>query len=338
MASRTACVGHNGAMQRIVVLSGGVGGARFLEGVRAARPDADITVVANTADDLWIFGVRVCPDLDSIMYTLGGGIDPERGWGRAAESWNAREELAAYGASGSWFGLGDRDLATHLVRSQQLREGIPLSAVTRTLCDRWQPGVTLLPMTDSPVETHVDIADEDGVRSVHFQEYWIRYRAQVALRGLRYQGVEAATPGPGVVEAISAADAVLFAPSNPVVSIRPILMVSGIAEALRATAAPVVGVSPIIAGGHVHGMADQLLTGLGHEVGAAAVAEFHGAREAGGVLDGWLVDDSDADQLERLTAGGITARSVPLYMRDEVTTRTLAADALALAGELTEVV
>jgi LPPG:FO 2-phospho-L-lactate transferase len=171
--------------RRITVLSGGVGGARFLQGVLRliARTGADttVTVVANTADDIWLHGLKVCPDLDTVMYTLGGGIDAERGWGRTDETWRVKEELAAYGVGPTWFGLGDRDLATHLVRTQMLDAGYPLSAVTAALCRRWQPGVELLPMTDDRVETHVVIDDpESGERrAVHFQEYWIRHRAEV---------------------------------------------------------------------------------------------------------------------------------------------------------------
>lgn len=158
---------------RITVLAGGVGGARFIRGLRRARPDADITVVGNTGDDITLFGLRVCPDLDTVMYTLGEGIDDAQGWGRAEESFTVKDELAAYGAEPQWFGLGDRDIATHVLRTQLLAAGQPLSAVTATLCARWQPGVRLLPMSDQPIETHVvieDAAAENGQRVVHFQE------------------------------------------------------------------------------------------------------------------------------------------------------------------------
>src|SRR5690349_3423293 len=170
---------------RITVLSGGVGGARFLQGVlrlieRVGAP-SEVTVSAKTGDDLWLHGLKVCPDLDTVMYTLGGGIDLERGWGRTAETWHAKEELAAYGVEPTWFGLGDRDLATHLVRTQMLDAGYTLSQVTEALCRRWQPGVRLLPMSDDRIETHVVIDDpESGERkAVHFQEYWIRHQASV---------------------------------------------------------------------------------------------------------------------------------------------------------------
>lgn len=319
---------------RITILSGGIGGARFVSGVVAAAPDADVTVVANTADDIWLHGLRVCPDLDSLMYTLGGGIDPERRWGRADETWSAKEDLAAYGEGPDWFGLGDRDIATHLVRTRMLREGRGLTAATAHLCERWQPGVTLLPMTEDEVETHLDAVVEGEPRHLHFQEYWIRYRAGVPFTALSYDGVETSTPAPGVTAAIAGADVVLVAPSNPVVSIGPILAVPGLADALRSTSAPVVGVSPIIGGGAVRGMADQLMGGLGREISAAAVAETYGSRRDGGLLDSWLVDDQDADAVDRLSPTGVVARAVPLFMDDDATTRQLAEDAITLGLEL----
>src|SRR5690349_20123473 len=210
---------------KIVVLAGGTGGARFLRGVRSAAPEAHVTVVVNTGDDVTMHGLRICPDLDTVMYTLGGGIDEERGWGRAGESWTVKEELAAYDADPSWFGLGDRDLATHLIRTRMLDAGFPLSEVTTALCARWQPGVTLLPMSDQCVETHVVLPDpETGRRhAIHFQEWWVRLRAEPEPSAFVQVGVDAARPAPGVVEAFAAADAVLLAPSNPVVSIGTIL-------------------------------------------------------------------------------------------------------------------
>jgi LPPG:FO 2-phospho-L-lactate transferase len=320
---------------RITVLSGGIGGATFVGGLLdEVGADADVTVVGNTADDIWLFGLKVCPDLDTLMYTLGGGIDPERRWGRADETWSVKEELAAYGAQPTWFGLGDRDVATHLVRTQMLEAGYPLSEVTRALCVRWEPGVTLLPMTDDRVETHVVIEDEGQRSAVHFQEYWVRLRAAVPAHGVVMIGIDEARPGPGVLEAIAEADVVLVPPSNPVVSVGPILAVPGISDALRATKAPVVGVSPIIGSGAVRGMADQLLTGLGVEISAGAVGALYGSRSGDGVLDGWLVDTSDESQLPAVAAAGLEGRAVPLYMSDAGTTRTLAADALALAREI----
>ncbi len=331
---------------RVTVLSGGVGGARFLRGLLHAlgsdeavgqeqeAPSA-VTVVANTADDIWLHGLKVCPDLDTVMYTLGGGIDEERGWGRRGETWHAKEELAAYGVEPTWFGLGDRDLATHLVRTQMLEAGYPLSQVTAALCERWQPGVRLLPMSDDRVETHVVVDDPgapSGQRAVHFQEYWVRMHAAVPARAVVPVGVEEAAPAPGVLEALREADLVLLPPSNPVVSIGTILAVPGVREALHTTAAPVIGLSPIIAGQHVRGMAAQLLEAIGVEVSAAAVAEHYGARGRGGLLDGWLVDTADADQVARVGDAGIACRAMPLMMSDTTATAAMVRAAFDLAG------
>ncbi len=325
-----------GLPSRVTVLSGGVGGARFLQGVlrlvERTGADTSVTVVANTADDIWMHGLKVCPDLDTVMYTLGEGIDTERGWGRQRETWNAKEELAAYGVEPSWFGLGDRDIATHLVRTQMLNAGFPLSAVTAALCQRWQPGVELLPMTDERVETHVVIDDPDSGerRAVHFQEYWVRHHAAVLAHDVVPIGIEEAEPGPGVLDAIREADVVLVPPSNPVVSVGTILAVPGIRDALVSTKAPVVGVSGIIGQDHVHGMARQLLGVIGVEVSAAGVAEHYGARSAGGVLDGWLVDTDDEASASRVEAAGIRCRAVPLWMTDHDITADMVVAALDL--------
>jgi LPPG:FO 2-phospho-L-lactate transferase len=329
-------------MQKITVLSGGMGGAKFLQGLlhgiaggtlSGVAPDAAVTVVANTADDIWVHGLKVCPDLDTVMYTLGDGIDLERGWGRRAETWSVKTELAEYGVEPTWFGLGDRDVATHLVRTQMLDAGYPLSQVTEALCRRWQPGVTLLPMTDDRVETHVAIADPDapsGRRVVHFQEYWVRLRASVPAETVLFVGLEEATPGPGVIDAITDADLVVLPPSNPVVSVGTILGVPRVREAITATRAPVVGLSPIVGGTHVRGMAEQMLTSIGVEVSAAGVGLHYGARSAGGVLDGWLVDERDAAQVGRLEEAGLAATAVPLMMTDHDATAAMAAAAIDL--------
>jgi LPPG:FO 2-phospho-L-lactate transferase len=313
---------------RITVLSGGIGGARFLTGLKQVTDrDRDaITVIGNTADDIWLFGLRVCPDLDTVMYTLGGGIAEDRGWGRADESWHAKEELAAYGIEPTWFGLGDRDLATHIVRTQMLQAGYPLSAVTEALCTRWRPGVRLLPMTDDRIETHVVIADESaegGRRAVHFQEYWVRLQGPTAYDVVPV-GAPDAAPAPGVIPAIAEADVVLLPPSNPVVSVGTILAVPGVADALRSTPATVVGVSPIIGGAPVRGMADRLLPVIGVDVTAAGVARHYGARAAGGLLDGWLVDSADEHEVGGLEEHGIATVARPLLMRDPATTRDIA--------------
>ncbi|MCD4525339.1 2-phospho-L-lactate transferase [Nocardioides sp. cx-173] len=333
-------------LKHITVLSGGMGGARFLQGLLhgiatgvlpGVAPDAQVSVVANTADDLWVHGLKVCPDLDTVMYTLGDGIDLERGWGRREETWSVKTELAAYGVEPTWFGLGDRDVATHLVRTQMLDAGYPLSAVTEALCRRWlvpvHPRLRLLPMTDDRVETHVAIADPDapsGRRVVHFQEYWVRLRASVPAESVLFVGLDEATPGPGVLDAITDADLVVLPPSNPVVSVGTILGVPGVREAVRATGAPVVGLSPIVGGTHVRGMAEQMLTSIGVQVSAAGVGLHYGARSQGGVLDGWLVDERDAAQVERLTDAGLACRAVPLMMTDHDATAAMAAAAIDL--------
>jgi len=313
---------------RITVLAGGVGAARFLRGLKAAAPGAEITVIGNTGDDITLFGLRVCPDLDTVMYTLGGGISEEQGWGRADETFRIRDELAAYGAGPSWFTLGDRDFATHIVRSQLLAAGKPLSEVTRLLCARWQPGVQLLPMSDDTIETHVLI--DDGQRSVvHFQEWWVRLHAAVPAVAITAQGADSATPAAGVLAAIADADFVLFPPSNPVVSIGTILAVPGIRAA--AAAKTVVGVSPIIGGAPVRGMADACLSAIGVRTSAVAVAAHYGAD----LIDGWLVDEQDKAAADDPELTGIEVRALPLYMRDLAATRAIAQAAIDLARDLT---
>jgi len=338
-----------GALRRITVLSGGVGGARFVRGLLhgiaagtlpGVAADAEVSVVANTADDWWIHGLKVCPDLDTVMYTLGDGIDPGRGWGRREETWHLNEELAAYGVDRTWFGLGDRDLATHLVRTEMLEAGYPLSQVTEALCRRWLSPVfggrvRLLPMTEDRVETHVVVHDPEeasGRRVVHFQEYWVRLRAEVPAEAVLVVGQDECTPGPGVVAAITEADLVVLPPSNPVVSLGTILGVPGVREAVATTAAPVVGLSPIVGGHHVRGMAEQLLAAVGVESSAEAVGRHYGARGSGGVLDGWLVDERDDDALAGLREAGLRAAAVPLMMTDDEATAAMAAAAIRLAG------
>ncbi len=328
---------------KVVVLVGGVGGARFLLGVKAAlgmppvgpAPESphEITALVNTGDDVWMHGLRICPDLDTCMYTLGGGIDTGRGWGRAGETWAVREELAAYNADPTWFGLGDRDIATHLVRTRMLRAGYPLSEVTAALCHRWQPGVRLLPMSDDRVETHVvaDIPDGDSVerKAVHFQEWWVRYHAELPAQSIVPVGAEESKPAPGVLAAIADADAVVLAPSNPVVSIGTILAVPGIRAALRAAKARVVGLSPIVSDRPVRGMADACLTAIGVPTTAEAVGRLLGARKdsTDGILDGWLVHTTDTADVP-----GVDVRSVPLLMTTTAATADMARAAFDLAG------
>ncbi len=313
----------------VVVLAGGVGGARFLSGLRAVvHPPDRITAVVNTGDDLTLHGLRICPDLDTVMYTLGDGIDADRGWGRAEETWTVKAELAAYDAEPGWFSLGDRDLATHLVRTRMLDAGFALSAVTAALCARWQPGVVLLPMSDQRVETHVVVDTGTGTRALHFQEWWVRHRAELPAREFVQVGVADAQPAAGVLEALATADVLLLAPSNPVVSIGTILGVPGLRAAVRESAAPVVGLSPIIGAAPVRGMADKCLPALGVPTSAEGVGRHYGARGEDGVLDGWLVHSGDSADVP-----GVRVRAVPLLMTDPAATAAMATAALDLAVE-----
>jgi len=327
---------------RITVLAGGVGAARFLRGLKAEVPDADITVIGNTGDDITLFGLHVSPDLDTVMYTLGGGISEEQGWGRDSDTFTVLAELSAYRAGSGWsgpdwFNLGDKDFATHIVRTSMLAAGQPLSAATAALCERWRPGVTLIPMTDDWTETHVLLAGDghpdgrgpDGSgRTVHFQEWWVRLHASVPAVGITVEGAAQARPAPGVLEAIEAADVILFPPSNPVVSIGAILAVPAIAEAVRAKT--VVGVSPIIGGAPVRGMADACLAAIGVAATAGAVAAHYGPQ----LLNGWLVDEQDKAAVDAPELAGITVRALPLYMTSLAATATIARAALDLAQDL----
>jgi LPPG:FO 2-phospho-L-lactate transferase len=324
---------------QITALAGGVGGARFLRGLRThldrtpALADSSLTVIGNTGDDVTLFGLRVCPDLDTLVYTLGGGVDEDQGWGRADETHVVQGELAAYGAQPQWFGLGDRDFATHIARSQWLGQGRTLSEVTALVAGRWglpDQRVTLLPMTDSPVETHVVVADEDGTtRAVHFQEWWVRMRAAVPAQRFIAAGMDRATAAPGVLDAIRQADLVLLPPSNPVVSIGIILGVPGVRDALRGTTAPVVGVSPLIGGAPVRGHADACLQAIGVDSTTEAVAGLYGD-----FLDGWLVDTTDAPGGGRGFPRGVEVRSRPLWMRDVERAAEIAGASVELGREL----
>lgn len=331
---------------QVTVLAGGYGGARFLSGLRAvlgedqpahqgapATAAHDIAAVVNTADDIVLHGLNISPDLDTVMYTLGGGLDAERGWGRSDEAFRTNEELQAYGLPNTWFGLGDRDLATHLVRTQMLAAGFRLTDVTSALGVRWEPGIRILPMSDDRVETHVVINDDEGRRAIHFQEWWIRHHAEPLAEEFVQVGAETAAPTPEVLEAIAGADAVVLAPSNPVVSIGAILAVPGMLDALQATKAPVVGISPIIGGRALRGMAEQCLTAIDVPATAAGIARHYGSRGSGGVIDGWLVAPQDSAAAVELADSDIRVRAVPLLMTDPAAAAALAAAALELATE-----
>ncbi len=307
------------------VLAGGVGAARFLRGLAAVAPPEDVVAIVNVGDDLELHGLRICPDLDSITYWLGGVVHPTQQWGRVHERFTVAEELARFGHE-PWFTLGDRDLAVHLHRTARLREGVPLSVVTEEISRGFGVEQRLLPATDDPVETRIHTTDG---RDLHFQEYWVRERAAPEVAAVRLAGGDDAEPGPWVVEALLDAEAVLVAPSNPVVSIGTILAIPGIAAALRTTAAPVVGISPIVGGTVVRGMAHKLLPAVGAEVSAAGVARHYGPA----LLDGWVVDERDAAAVPEVEALGIRCVATDTIMDDVEVAASLACTCLELAQE-----
>lgn len=335
---------------RITAISGGVGGARFLRGLvhhldgreGPSSPDDEprLTVIGNTGDDITLFGLRICPDLDSVLYTLGGGVDEGQGWGRDGDTREVMAELSTLGAQPQWFGLGDRDFATHIARSQWLGQGHSLSEVTARLAERWglpRQGVRLLPATDTPIETHVVLDDPEhpaedgspGEQAVHFQQWWVEQRAAVPAKRFTVAGLSAAAAAPGVLESLRTADVILLPPSNPVVSIGIVLGIPGVRDALRGSRAPVVGVSPIIGGAPVRGHADACLAPLGVEVSAAGVAGLYAD-----FLDGWLVDSVDRDQAGARYPGRAAVHDRDLRMRDVDTAADIAGAALDLALDL----
>ncbi len=305
----------------VVALAGGIGAARFLRGLVHTVDPAQLVVVANTGDDLRVHGLHVSPDLDTITYTLGGGVHPEQGWGRAGETLTVATELRDRYGRPDWFTLGDRDLATHLVRSELLAAGASLSAATAEIARAWGLGFRLLPMTDDPVATRIRTADG---RDLHFQRWWVGERAAPAVERVWLQGAEAARPAPGVLDAIVEADTVLLCPSNPVVSIGTVLAVPGIRDALRDVR--VVGVSPIVGGVVVRGMADRLLPAVGAEVSALGVARLYGD-----FLDGWVIDQADDGLAAEVAALGVEVAVTDTVMRDARVSQALARTALALA-------
>lgn len=307
---------------RVVALAGGVGAARLLSGlVGIVEPDA-LVIIGNTGDDLTVHGLRVCPDLDTVCYTLGGGHHRVQGWGRAEETFTVAGELAARYDRPTWFQLGDRDLATHLLRHDLLTAGHTLSEATAVIARAWGVPGRLLPMSDAEVTTRIHTTDG---RDLHFQEWWVRERGVPDVAEVRFDGVRRASPAPGVLEALAAADIVILCPSNPVVSLGPILAVRGIRDALARP--KVVGISPIVGGQVVRGMADRLLGVWGAEVSAAAVAGLYAD-----VLDGWVLDRADAGLAEGLTAAGVDVAVTDTIMRDAATTTALARTALQLAA------
>ena len=306
-------------------MAGGIGAGKFLRGLVRVVDPRRVTVVVNTGDDIELHGMHVSPDLDSVMYWLGGVMDRERGWGRAGETFRATEEMARLGAEGAWFGLGDLDLATHLIRTTALRAGSGLAAATADLCRRFGIASRILPMTEDAVTTRVRVRAGGGdTFDLHFQDYWVRRGAQDDVVAVSYEGAAAASPAEGVLDAIAAADVVVLCPSNPIASIDPILAVPGIRGAVRARAPAVVGISPIVGGAPLRGMADRLLPAAGVEVSAAGV----GGRYRD-LLGAWVIDERDRDLLPRIEALGIRAVVTDTIMRDDAASERLARTALS---------
>ena len=304
----------------IVALAGGVGAARLLEGLVAVAPNA-VTAVVNTGDDIELHGLHISPDLDTVTYLLGGGSDRERGWGLADETWTAMAALGRYagddiGGHGSWFSLGDQDLATHLYRTGRLDEGASLSAVTAEIARAWKLDAVLLPMTDDRVETRVAVAGEG---EMGFQEYFVGRRHSVPITGVRFAGVESSTAAPGVLDAIGNADRVVICPSNPIVSLGPILAVPGIRKAVEARRTDVVAVSPIIAGAALKGPADRMLTELGHEASVVGIARLYATLAAT-----LVIDEADASSAGAIEAAGMRCVVAPTIMRGPAEAAALA--------------
>ncbi len=320
---------------RITTLVGGIGGARFLKGLRV-NPNLDISVIVNSGDDITMHGLRVCPDLDSVLYNLAGVADLDRGWGRADESWRLQDELADYLGERPWFNLGDQDFALHIFRTYLLNQGIPLHEIVLRQCARWNIAEKILPSTNNFVETRVHLEEAlNGASWLHFQEWWVRYHAAPLVTRFQLEGAAEAKPAPGVLDAIAEADVILFAPSNPIVSIGTILEIPGIREALISTSAPIVGISPIIGDHPVLGMADRCLISLKLEASATSVATLYGSRREGGLLDGWLIADSDNGQVNQIEKLGISCLAIPLLMKNELLTQDMAAAAIAMAKSVT---
>jgi LPPG:FO 2-phospho-L-lactate transferase len=312
---------------RLAALAGGVGAGKFLRGLVRVVPPEDLTVIVNTGDDVRIHGLYVSPDLDSVTYWLAGVADRDRGWGRAGETFRTTEELRRFGAADSWFGLGDTDLALHLYRTRLLRGGMSLSEVTAIVADRFGLRTRILPMTDHPVETRLDTLSEDGQpMDLHFQEYWVKRGARDDVKAIRYERADSASPSEGVLGAIENADAVVVCPSNPVASIGPILAVPGIRDSLSARRDRAAGVSPIIGGAPVRGMADKLLPVVGAEVSAAGAASCYR-----GLIRGWVIDEADRSLAGAVEQQGFDVVVAPTLMVDDAAAEAVAREVLRLA-------
>ena len=292
-------------MTAVAVVAGGVGAARMLGGLVQVVDPATITAVVNTGDDVELHGLHISPDIDTITYTLAGAVNPETGWGLIGETWQAMEALGRYGGV-TWFNLGDRDLGTHLYRTQRLREGATLTKVTGEIAAAWGLGLTLVPMSDDPVRTMITVVDEG---EIGFQDYFVRRRHDVAATAIRFAGVEDADPSPAALAALADAERVVIAPSNPLVSIAPVLAVPGLRAAVEARREDCVAVSPIIAGTTVKGPADRLLTELGHDASVVGVARLYAPLAAR-----LVIDEADADLADAVRAEGIEAVVAPTMM------------------------
>ena len=312
---------------KVAALAGGIGAGKFLRGLARVVPGSDLTVIVNVADDIVVHGLHVSPDPDSVTYWLGDVFDRERGWGRRSESFRATEELRRIDPEAAWFGLGDLDLATHLFRTGRLAAGTRLSAVTASIARRFGVEARVLPATDDRVETRIECVDQlTGERlDLHFQEYWVRRGARDAVKGIRYDGAPEAAPAPGVLDSIVEADVVVVCPSNPVVSIGPILAIPGVHDAVAARRTAAVGISGIVGGAPVSGMADKLMPAAGIEITAAGVAEHY--RD---LVCAWLLDDVDRDLVARVESLGIRCGSTDTIMLDDDRAEAVARAALAL--------
>jgi len=312
---------------KVVALAGGVGAGKFLRGlVRAVAPQ-DVTVVVNTGDDIEMHGLHVSPDLDSVTYWLGDVFDRERGWGRREETFRATEELRRLDPELAWFNLGDLDLATHLLRTNLLGQGLALSAVTARLARAFGVRSTLLPMSDDAVTTRIEVVADGVELGLHFQEYWVRRRARDDVKAVRYVGADDARPAPGVLEALADADAIALCPSNPVASLGPILAVPGVREIVARRREVVVGVSGIVAGAPLAGMADKLMPVAGVEVTAAGAAACYD-----GLLAAWVIDEADRALAPRVEATGVRVGVTDTIMTDDAAAESLARAALSLVG------
>lgn len=306
---------------KVAVVCGGVGAAKLLRGLTAIVPDEDLTAIVNVGDDMNLHGLHISPDLDTITYTLANAVSAERGWGLEGETWQAMELLGRYGGQ-DWFGLGDRDLATHLYRTQRLSEGASLTAVTGEIVKSWGLGFSVLPVTNDPLRTHVTTAVEGEIT---FQEYFVRLQHSVEVSAVRFEGAEQTRPAPGVLEALESADKIVIAPSNPVVSIDPVLAVPGLRDVLLRRSDDVIGVSPIVGGAALKGPADRLLRELGRESSVVGVAKWY--RQLVGTL---VIDNVDAAEADAISALGVTPVVTNTIMSEQAVTEALARTVLGL--------